>query len=88
MQRSLRTTEIHQAYFWTCDDCGQDNFERAVRVDPESVEGRDIGEFAKQAISEAGDAAEALGIVIDGDWLMAPSQVKCAHCGAEFQTET
>lgn len=32
------SVEIHQAFLWTCDDCGRDNFERAITVSPETIE--------------------------------------------------
>jgi len=87
MSRGLRTVELVQAFLWTCDDCGRDNFERAVLLDPESVEGSEAAEFTDSAVAEVGEAADVLGIQVGGDWVMAPSHVRCTHCGAEFDTE-
>jgi hypothetical protein len=83
----VRQVELVQAFLWTCEDCGRDNFERAIRVEPESLEGQEVAEFAKSAAEEANESAQALGIEIGGDFLMAPTSVKCQHCGAEFSTD-
>lgn len=65
-----RSVDLHQAFLWTCDDCGRDNFERAITVDPESIHPDDLAE-----------AREAFG---DGIFLKAPTRVTCEHCGARF----
>ena len=26
--------ELHQAFLWTCEECGRDNFERAITHEP------------------------------------------------------
>jgi hypothetical protein len=82
----VRTVELAQAFLWTCDDCGRDNFERAVTVGPESLEGQEVAELALHVAGEANESAQALGIEVGGDWLMAPRRVKCQHCRAEFAT--
>jgi hypothetical protein len=83
---SVREVELVQAFLWTCDDCGRDNFERAITVDPESTEGQEVAEFTRLATEDANESVQALGLEVGGDWLMAPRQVKCRHCGAEFST--
>jgi len=85
MNSANRTVELHQAFLWTCEECGRDNFERAVHLAPESVEGRELSLQAREAYADASEAAEALGVELDGAWLMAPSRVRCPHCGTEFE---
>jgi rubredoxin len=82
----MRKVELHPAHLWTCDDCGRDNFERAIRVEPESLEGQEVYELTQLLAEEANESAEVLGIVVGGEWTMRPDHVKCRHCGAEFET--
>ena len=84
---SVRQVELVQAFLWTCEDCGRDNFERAVTVEPESMEGQEVTELVQQVTDDANESAQALGIEVGGDWLMAPPHVTCRHCGAEFSTD-
>lgn len=37
-----KPVELHQAYMWTCEACGRDNFERAIELSPEQVAGMDL----------------------------------------------
>lgn len=32
-----QTVQLHTAFTWTCEECGQDNFERSVTLEPELV---------------------------------------------------
>lgn len=68
------TAELAQAYCWTCDGCGRDNFERAVTLAPESIRPGDIPEDIQDWLDAGGEA----------DWVMAPDRVRCRHCGASF----
>lgn len=61
--------ELHPAYSWTCDECGRENFARAVV--PESLE----GELPEGFDDEAYDGVQ---------WIMKPERVTCSACGAEF----
>jgi hypothetical protein len=76
--------ELHQAFHWICDACGRDNFERAITVDPASIDAEDLP-------IEDPDRAEAIRDWInnagEGDFVQAPEDVTCLHCGAEFATE-
>lgn len=73
----MLTVELHQAFLWSCPDCLQDNFERAVQISPEEIESRGID------ILDYSDWKEDRG---DGFFLMAPDRVKCPNCGSEFET--
>ena len=79
----LPTVEIHQAFVWTCDSCGRDNFERAIAVSPEEIDPSDIpvddpetAEMIREWIDGGGEGA----------FVRAPANVTCPHCGAEFGT--
>lgn len=72
-----RTTELIQAFLWTCDDCGKDNFARAITVAPEEIDAADISKPLSEYLEEGGE----------GDWLRGPDDVTCGHCGSEFRAE-
>lgn len=78
--------ELVQAFLWTCDKCGRDQFERAVSIDPEAIEGTEMAEIVDAAVSRFIDSSEDIEIT-SGDWLIAPDCVKCNHCGAEFEVK-
>jgi DNA-directed RNA polymerase subunit M/transcription elongation factor TFIIS len=71
----MDTIELHEAFMWDCDNCGVENFERAVR--PELTE-----EEIQELKDEVGIMDEEEGI-----FLMAPKTVTCSKCGTQYQTE-
>ena len=77
----LRAVELFQAFFWTCDDCGRDNFERGITISPETISLDDLPDTIDPKIQ---DWREAGG---SGLFVQAPTQVKCQHCSATFGTE-
>jgi hypothetical protein len=83
----MDTIELHQAFVFTCEDCGRDTFVRAVEISPEAMEGTEMDDETRESLTDANEAAEACGINVGGTWLMAPDTVTCSHCGAEFATE-
>lgn len=78
----LRAVELFQAFVWTCDDCGRDNFERGVTVAPESIPLDDLPDSVDPEMVEAW--REAGG---SGSFVMSPTRVKCQHCSATFGVE-
>lgn len=70
----LPKVELHQAFVWTCEDCGRDSFARAVHLTPEEV-----AMLGEDVLDRAGGRS--------GDWCMAPWAVTCPHCGARYETE-
>lgn len=78
-----RTIEIRQAFAWTCEDCGRDQFERAIVVQPEEIDPEDI----PVGTADAEEIREWIEHGGSGDFLRAPASVRCRHCGAEFGTE-
>jgi hypothetical protein len=71
----MRSVELHQAFLWTCDECGRDNFERAVTCDPENFDEDSLEQLAM--ILESG----ADGAVL----VTAPDTVTCRFCRAEYE---
>lgn len=79
--RSQSKIELHQAYQWDCDNCGRENFARAVVVelnpdDPDDAE----------MIAIAKEENEGLRGEWTPFWVTTPDEVACAHCGAEYET--
>jgi len=86
MRGTSRIVDLHQAFWWACEDCGRDNFARAIQLEPESVEAVELSLRAVESFREAEDQADSLGAELEGAFVMSPSHVKCTHCGAEFST--
>lgn len=78
----MRRVEIHQAFIWTCDECGRDNFERAIiqEMGPEERE-QCFREYHRME-----DHEELPDDWQNFDMVMAPNSVKCPACGEEFDT--
>lgn len=70
----MKKTELRQAYVWTCDECGHDNFVRAV-----------VLEFDEETATEL---KEDHGIEIweEGDWVTIPDVVDCKFCNEVYKT--
>ena len=69
---TLKTVELRSAYTFTCEECGRDTFGRLIAVEMSQ-------EDRENLVFKYGELAE------QGDWEMWPEQVKCSHCGVEFQ---
>jgi len=65
--------EIRPAHVWTCDNCGQENFERCVVVELSPEEKAELEE------NELGAQT--------GDWMTIPESVTCKSCNSEFETQ-
>lgn len=69
----MASVELHQAFMWDCPECGRENFARAVTF-PMTPE-------------ERAELEEEAGVNAGGCWLAAPTEVNCAHCHHQFNTE-
>lgn len=67
--------ELHTAYMWDCDECGQENFCRSVEC---AFEEEDREWLAEKGI----DMDEE-----QGNWCTRPTTVKCSKCGTEFEVD-
>lgn len=92
----MGTVELHAAHVWDCEECGRENFERAVEGD--------MDEPSMQVFRDEEDSAEAAiqmlatEVVQDGNGntgaaflisriAIVPKTVTCKHCDASFATE-
>lgn len=71
----MQSVELNQAYQWICDDCGRENFTRAIAFEgDEATRAEIIGELG----FDIGD---------QGELIMAPDLVTCKHCGSVYETD-
>lgn len=80
------TVELHAAHVWTCDECGRDNFCRAVTFEPTEDQLPGLLEAAgidRQDYDEWTADPDNGGI-----FTSIPDEVACEYCGAEFGVET
>lgn len=68
----MASVELRPAFEWTCEECGQDNFERGLCPD--------------MSEEEASELRWQHGVDIEeqGCWMMAPTRVECSKCTAKF----
>lgn len=79
------TVELHEAFFWICDACGSDNFERSVTVEPGTTLAAVVARWAEE---EAGERMEAILSAIEaGQMVTRPDEVACGSCGAEYAVD-
>lgn len=67
--------ELHPAFSWDCPSCGVGNFARAVVME--------LSDDDRQNMREVHGIDDAQ----TGDFLLAPSEVKCSSCGEEFKAK-
>lgn len=94
----MSTVELHVAWCWDCDECGSENFERAVEGDAhEAAMMIDEGECWSMLVAEEADVTEG-DVEVNGDQEMfcptligalavSPRFVTCKKCGYRFTTE-
>lgn len=75
--KTRKVVELFQAFSWTCDECGRDNFTRAITIPVETVQDNMMTYEEIERLMEGGD----------GTFVAAPDKVKCFHCKMEFKTE-
>lgn len=71
------TIELHPAYMWDCDECGRENFARAVYPELSEDEVRELA--YDMGVIESADDDLPPGMI-----LMAPNKVQCIFCNAKF----
>lgn len=73
--------ELRPAFEWTCEECGRDQYESAVRPemsdDDRAEVLREMG--ADEWLAESENHA--------GELLAAPERVTCKHCQTTFETQ-
>lgn len=73
---SIQKVELHCAYQWDCEECGKENFCRAVIVE---MTPEDRAEMRKR---HGGDDEGWE----TGNWMTRPDEVTCSSCNAVFET--
>ena len=66
--------ELRQSFWWYCEDCGKENFGRAMSHEASEEE----LESMKEAMGVPPEA--------NADFMYFPVSVKCEHCGNTFGT--
>ena len=80
---AYKTVELLPAFFWTCDDCGRDNFDRGRTLMLESIDHADLPELGHM---------EGVKVWVEvggsGTLVLTPRLVRCLHCAAEFEIDS
>lgn len=78
----MPTVEVHPAWVFTCDECGQDSFCRSVVIEiDDPFERWQAG--VQMGVIEAWQEVEDIP---EGIFQSYPNIVTCGHCGAQFET--
>lgn len=79
----MQEVELHQAWLWTCENCGRDNFARSITVEFDSVEEK---EEAFRAVYHLDPFEELPESWDQCDCVTCPERVECDFCEAVFKT--
>lgn len=79
-ENSRPTIRLEQAFGWTCPDCSTRNYVEAERVTFENDAERREAYLEMGMIEEWEDTPPAE----DGQFLMAPSTVRCSKCRRKY----
>lgn len=88
------SAELHAAFVWDCDQCGVENFERAVEANLDEaviealdeLEGTPAIEMLAPNCEDLGDGEMQAACLISRISIV-PTFVQCHSCGATFETE-
>lgn len=74
--------ELRQAFEWTCDECGRDQFISVV-CEPASEE------IKREILEREGviESWEEMPEGVEFEAIAAPLSVTCEHCGETFETD-
>lgn len=84
--------ELHSAFSWDCDECGQENFCRAIEANLDEAAAKDIADeqlslhMATTQADEVGDGRYESPTLVTAI-AIAPKHVRCSACGRTFETE-
>lgn len=79
----MNQVELHQCYFWICEECAQENYVRPIEVDM-PIEDK-VEMFRKFERLEPWAEVD-MDIVAGFGMMGIPEQVTCPQCGAVFST--
>jgi len=92
----MDTIELHGAFSWDCDNCGRENFVRAIGGNLDEAAMKEmLGEPVQNLIAEEknidlisdDDSSRCESRYLITQLLVSPKTVTCWHCGTEFETE-
>jgi len=69
----MKKAQLNPAYMWDCDQCGTENFERAIVYEPTEEEMAEVMEDYEFDPWES------------SPWTLMPETVKCKCCGTEYE---
>ncbi len=72
MDDNTPIAELQTAYLYTCDNCGRDNFVRAIKAELDEEEQQEV--------------RERMGEYGEGEFVMMPDRVTCPHCNTLYRT--
>lgn len=73
---------LSPAYVWDCEDCGRENFQRAVSIQLDPEDESDAEAIRTMCGIEP---EEAIPDGLTGCVMTRPRRVTCKHCGKEFK---
>lgn len=76
----MQKVELHQAFQWTCKECGYLNFVVGITAE---LTPEERAELRRQL-----NVGEDQEFVADGGFIMAPTEVQCHRCRTEFKVDT
>jgi|MGYP000857371317 hypothetical protein len=87
----MKSVELHDAFFFSCEECGKDNFVRSISISPEELEDTEdqaILDEMTTAMREIAENFKEEGLILEqGQKLMlCPRFVTCQFCAEKFQT--
>lgn len=82
---NLHRANLHPAFSWDCEECGELNFCRAITREVTD----DATDEMQQAIRESCGLEdwEELPDCVAGLWLTIPNTVVCSRCGERYATK-
>lgn len=91
MSSVLPLAELHPAFVWDCDGCGQENFCRGIdgQVDIDLLEMNEehVAEYVASDEWTQGDDDHCETQFLIQQVVLTPKTVKCYSCGSEFKPE-
>lgn len=87
----MKVVELHQAFSYTCDNCGMHNFVSPVMLEREQLEHLDDTGESGRIMERFGAFLQDMDEQFDGIeggvmFTLAPKIVECKECGEEYMT--
>lgn len=81
---SRKTVELREAFAWTCDECGRDNFETAIHLESLDSDKELIDQTLRETLGL--NEFEEIPPEYKGEFLAVPVNVSCRYCEEEYET--